>query len=318
MAIGLNTNDKKWLISLFGTNVKFDELMSKHTSLRVGGPAEIYVSPKTEEQLSELIGWVEQKQYPYLIIGEGTNLLVKDKGIQAIIISLKNCLNEITKSDEGKNKCRVEAMAGASLKSLCRIAIRNGLSGMNFAIGIPGTIGGGIKMNAGTSYGAMENVLETIRILLPDGKTKTIDKKQLNFSYRNLSLVDCGNGVSGQHLIILNGCFILNYMNDRELKKEARYIFEDRKKKQPIGWPSAGCFFKNPSSEQPAGLLIDQAGLKGKRKGNAEISTKHANFIINTGKASAADILYLMEYTQEKVFKLFNINLESEVKIVGD
>lgn len=314
----LDTNDKKWLERRFGTHVTFDEWMLKHTSLQVGGPADVYVLPKTQEQLFELIGWAVHKKYPYLIIGEGTNLLVKDKGIRAIIICLKKCLNDITKTDLGKNRYRVHAMAGASLKSLCRVALRNGLTGMNFAMGIPGTIGGGIKMNAGTSLGAMENVLETIRILHPDGKTQTLEKKQLNFSYRNLWLIGNGNGLPWESPIILDGCFMLNQTNDPELKIEAKRLLEDRKKKQPIGWPSAGCFFKNPSSGQPAGFLIDQAGLKGKRKGNAMISTNHANFILNMGNATAADILWLMDYTQEEVLKRFNVNLEPEVKIVGD
>ncbi len=316
--MALDPNDKKWLTQLFGTKIKFGELMSKHTSLRIGGPADVYVSPETQKQLFELTAWAAHRQHSYLIIGEGTNLLVKDKGIQAIVISLKKCLNEITKTDLGKNKYRVRAMAGATLRSLCTFAMNEGLSGMNFAIGIPGTIGGGIKMNAGTSKGTMEDILDTIDILLPDGKPQTLCKNQLNFSYRNLSLANTNHALHGKHPIILNGGFILNHTDDRELKKEAKLILKDRKRKQPIGWPSAGCFFKNPSPEQPAGLLIDQAGLKGIRKGDAEISAKHANFIINTGKASAEDILWLMKHVQEKIFKLFNIILEPEVKIVGD
>jgi UDP-N-acetylmuramate dehydrogenase len=318
MTTTLDINDTQWLKRLFGKNVKFNESMSKHTSLRVGGPADAFVAPENKDQLFELIGWAAHRQIPYLVVGEGTNILVKDKGIRAIIISLAKCLNEITKTDLGKSKYRVDAMAGASLKSLCRFAINNNLSGMNFAIGIPGTIGGSIKMNAGTSQGTMEDVLDTIRLLLPDGKTQNIGKNQLDFSYRNLSLGNNGNEAAGKYPIIINGCFILNHTHDQELKNEAKLILRDRQKKQPIGWASAGCFFKNPSMKQPAGMLMDQAGLKGKTKGKAKISTKHANFILNTGSASAADILWLMEYAQEKVFKQFNINLVPEVKIVGE
>ncbi|MBW1812273.1 MAG: UDP-N-acetylmuramate dehydrogenase [Deltaproteobacteria bacterium] len=318
MTTTLDTKDTQWLKSFFGKNVKFNESMSKHTSLRVGGPADVFVTPKNQDQLFELIGWAAHRQIPYLVVGEGTNLLVKDKGIRAIIISLVTCLNEITKTDLGKSKYRVDAMAGASLKSLCRFAINNSLSGMNFAIGIPGTIGGSIKMNAGTSQGVMEDVLDTILLLLPDGKIQNIGKNQLDFSYRNLSLGSNGNEPAGNYPIILSGCFILNHTHDQEFKNEAKLILKDRKKKQPIGWASAGCFFKNPSTKQPAGMLMDQAGLKGKTKGRAKISTKHANFILNTGNATAADILWLMKYAQEIVFKQFNINLQPEVKIVGE
>jgi len=314
----LDTNDKKWLKRLLGTHIRFDEMMASHTSFRVGGPADAYASPKTQEQLVELLGWSTQRRVPYFIIGDGTNLLVRDTGIRAIMISLKKCLKGITKAGVEKDMYRVEAFSGGSLSSLCKFAIRNGLSGMNFAIGIPGTIGGGIKMNAGTSYGAMESVLEAIRIVLPNGRTQTLNKHELNFSYRNLALFNKDNDLDDQLPVILNASFILKCGNGQVLKDEANVILADRKKKQPIGWASAGCFFKNPSSEKPAGLLIDRAGLKGKKKGNAMISTQHANFIINTGKASADDILWLMEYAQENVFKQYGIHLEPEVKIVGD
>jgi UDP-N-acetylmuramate dehydrogenase len=314
----LEPNDTKWLKRFFGKNVTLNESMSKHTSLRIGGPADVYVTPENQNQLVELIQWTVYRQIPYLVIGKGTNLLVKDKGIRGIIISLSKCLKDVTKSDLGKNKYCVDAMAGASLKSLCAFALRNGLSGMNFAIGIPGTIGGGIKMNAGTSHGAIENVLDSVRVLLPEGNIQTIGKDKLDFNYRNLALSDNGDDRVGKKSIILSGCFVLNLTHNQELKNEAKLILKNRIKNQPIGLASAGCFFKNPSTTQPAGMLIDQAGLKGKTKGRAKISTKHANFILNTGNASAADILWLMEYAQEKVFKLFNINLEPEVKIVGE
>jgi UDP-N-acetylmuramate dehydrogenase len=314
----LDTNSKNWLKDFFGEDVLFDELMSKHTSLRVGGPADSFVSPKDRHQLVELIGWACDRNIPYLVVGEGTNLLVRDKGIRAIVISLSSFLNKIMKTDIGNSTYRIDAMAGMPLRTFCKYSINNGLSGMNFALGIPGTIGGGIKMNAGTAYGSMESVIHTIQLLFPDGNTKTVEKEQLNFGYRDLWLRSRTRESSKNQPIILNGSFILYRANSEELKKDAEVIIRDRKKKQPIGQWSAGCFFKNPSQKQPAGLLMDQAGLKGKTKGGAKVSTKHANFLLNTGNASAADILSLMEYAQEKVFKQFHIRLEPEVKIVGE
>lgn len=317
MTTRIETIDTTWLKRLFGKNVTFDELMSKHTSLKVGGPADVFVEPESQDQLIELIGWLGDKHLPYLVVGEGTNLLVKDQGIQAVVISLLKYFNTIEHMNENKDIYRVNATAGVPLKHLCKYSLNHSLSGMNFALGIPGTIGGGIKMNAGTTYGEMKDVIESIQVLLPDGSTQILGKDRLKFTYRNLSLGNNSNDNAGNRPVILNGSFILNPGNTSELKDEAVSIMKKRKKNQPLGWASAGSFFKNPSRKQPAGWLIDQAGLKGKTKGNAQISTRHANFIVNTGNASAADILWLMEYAQEKVFHMFNIQLEPEVNIVG-
>ena len=173
-------------------------------------------------------------------------------------------------------------------------------------------------MNAGTSYGSIDNVIDSTTILLPTGKTMTVHKEKLNFSYRQLSWGHEEGEVDKEQPIILDGSFCLHPSDSRRLKKDAETILKNRKKKQPTEFLSAGCFFKNPPSGKTAGELIEMAGLKGKEKGGAQISVKHANFIINQGKASAADILALMELIQESVLKLFNIDLEAEVKIVGE
>ena len=178
----MDASDKKWLKGLFGKNVIFNEIMAKRTSLKVGGPADVFIEPENQNQLIDLVGWLGQKNFPYLVVGEGTNLLVKDKGIRAVVISLLKCVGTINRTEEGKGGCRVDVMAGVPLKRLCRYSLNNGLSGMNFALGIPGTIGGAIKMNAGTPDGEMKDVLDSIEILLPDGNTQTLDKKQLKFS----------------------------------------------------------------------------------------------------------------------------------------
>lgn len=314
----LDNDSKKWLSKNFSKNVKFNEPMNRHTSLRVGGPAQVFVAPESPEKLVELIKWCGQKEFPYTIFGNGTNLLVKDSGIRGIVIVLTKCLNKIAQTATDNDSVIVTASAGARLQALCVFAIDNGLGGMNFALGIPGTVGGGIIMNAGTAYGNMKSVLNSIEILLPTGKNKILSKDNLRFGYRELSWNAGKENVYKSQSIILSGCFCLHRSDTQELKEEANKILKTRKIKQPTGLPGAGCFFKNPSSGKTAGELIEIAGLKGKTIGGAKISSKHANFILNTGNASASDILALMEIVQEKVLKMFNIELETEIKIVGE
>jgi UDP-N-acetylmuramate dehydrogenase len=273
--------------------------------------------PEKPEELVDLIRWSCKKNIPYFVIGDGTNLLVKDGGISGIVIVLTKCLKSITKRNTVRDSIIVTALAGAKMQTLCSFAIKNGLKGMNFAIGIPGTVGGGIMMNAGTAHGSIKDVLDSIKILMPDGNTKIIIKENLNFDYRKLSLKDTIKEVYKRQPIIIGGCFCLHSSDPKELQKDAEKILKARKERQPSGLPSAGCFFKNPLSGRTAGELIDLAELKGRSIGGAEISLKHANFIINRGGASAADMLALIELVQETVSKKFNINLEPEVRIVG-
>ncbi len=314
----LNSDSKIWLERQFKNSVRFNESMSKHTSLRVGGPAQVFVAPESPEKLVELIKWCGQKEFSYTVFGNGTNLLVKDSGIHGVVIVLTKCLNKITQTVTDNNSVIVTALAGTRLQGLCSFAIDNGLEGMNFALGIPGTVGGGIIMNAGTAYGTMESVLDSIEILLPTGTNKILSKDNLCFGYRKLSWDTGKEDVHTSQSIILSGCFCLHHSDPQKLKQEANEILKTRKKKQPTGLPGAGCFFKNPSSGKTAGELIEMAGLKGKSIGGAKISSKHANFILNTGSASASDILALMELVQKKVLNLFNIELETEIKIVGE
>ncbi|MBW2568803.1 MAG: UDP-N-acetylmuramate dehydrogenase [Deltaproteobacteria bacterium] len=314
----IDHNSKKWLSKNFNKNVKFNEPMDRHTSLRVGGPAQVFVAPESPEKLVELIKWCGQKKIPYTIFGNGTNLLVKDSGIRGVVIVLTKCLNKITQMGADNDRVIVTALSGARLQTLCRFAIENSLKGMNFALGIPGTVGGGISMNAGTACGTMESVLDSIEILLPTGKNKIISKNNLCFECRKLSWNMEKEDAYKDQSIILSGCFCLHHSDPQELKEEANKILKTRRKNQPKGLPNAGCFFKNPSSGKTAGKLIEMAGLKGKSIGGAKISSKHANFILNTGGASASDMLALMELVQEKVLKIFNIELETEIKIVGE
>jgi UDP-N-acetylmuramate dehydrogenase len=313
----LDREAKNWLKHRFGQHVKFDEPMSKHTYFRIGGTADAYLVPPSRKDFVELIQWAKQRQQPYLVIGDGTNLLVRDAGIRGLVIALTKCLNHITCTEWRKKKAVVSAMAGAKLQALCKFAIKSGLAGMNFAIGIPGTVGGGIMMNAGTARGSMGDVLDSIEVLLPDGQTVRIGKEKLEFKYRNLSLKKGGGLAAEGKPIILEGRFQLRHSDAGYLKREAQELLNIRKKTQPTNYPCAGCFFKNPPAGKTAGELIELAGLKGKRIGGAEVSTKHANYIINSGNATAGDVIALMEMVQKIVSQTFNIELKPEVKIVG-
>lgn len=311
----LDSDAKKWLAERFGKDVRFDEPMAEHTSFRVGGPADAYVRPRNFENLAMLVKWSEKNSVPYIVVGSGTNLLVRDNGIRGMIIVLVQCSNDIVRTGGESDRISVTAMAGAKLKSLCRFALENSLAGMNFALGIPGTVGGAIVMNAGTPLGEIADVLDAIKVLRPTGEVRRFEKKDLTAGYRRFAWP--GSDADRERQIVLEGCFTLRPADRNLLLKEAAAIVENRKIKQPWQLPSAGSFFKNPASGKPAGELIDLAGLKGKQIGDAAVSSKHANFIVNTGSASAADILALMRYVQKTVSDKFNVHLEPEVKIVG-
>ena len=322
----IDHSTKAFLKNISGGNIRFDEPMSRHTSLRVGGTADFFAEPESLEVLAGIVKWTAAQRIPCLIIGGGSNLLVRDNGIRGLVISLNKCLNCITENRKNDIFFEVSAGAGVKLQKLCSFAINKGLEGMNFALGIPGSVGGAIMMNAGTEHGVMENVLNSVDLLMPDGKIKEINKTNFDFTYRefawklkqNKSAENRSINQSSNRPIIINGKFLLTPNEPAKLKKEAELILAARNSKQPTNLPSAGCFFRNPQSGMTAGELIDKAGLKGKIIGGALISMKHANFIINSDNASAADIIALMKEAQERVEKRFNIFLELEVKIVGE
>ncbi|NNK86191.1 MAG: UDP-N-acetylmuramate dehydrogenase [Desulfobacterales bacterium] len=314
--MSLEPDSIKWLASRFKDTVKFDEPMARHTYFKVGGPADAFIAPECIEDLTQIVIWTQQTGIALLIIGGGTNLLVRDDGIRGIVLVLARCSKKISKKVDQNQEVIIAAPAGKKLHDLCSFAIKNGLGGMNFAMGIPGTVGGAITMNAGTSLGSTGDVLEDVLIMHPDGKTKRINRCEIDFSYRNISF---GKEIKTDQdrPIILEGSFRLYPVDAAMLKEEAQEILKVRRKKQPVNFPSAGSFFKNPGQGKAAGRLIEQAGLKGKKIGGAQVSEKHANFIVNTGGASASDILELMAFIQKTVFNTFNIELEPEVKIVG-
>jgi UDP-N-acetylmuramate dehydrogenase len=313
--MALNPQTRSWLRTLLDDRVLFDEPMSRHTWFRVGGPADAYVVPERTADLVELVRRAASEGIPYRIVGDGTNLLVRDAGVDGLVIVLRACLREVAVTDRSGETVWVTAMAGARLQRLCRFAAEHGLEGMHFAVGIPGTIGGSVVMNAGTSAGCMADVVDTVTILFPDGATKVLPREQLRFGYRKFSIQEDRSGSEGW--VVLGGGFRLRRGDPDRIQKRVIALLERRKATQPLQEPSGGCFFKNPSSGPSAGELIDRAGLKGSRIGGAVVSAVHANFIVNSGSATAADILRLRDRIREAVSKRFGVDLEEEVKIIG-
>ncbi|MEA3232945.1 MAG: UDP-N-acetylmuramate dehydrogenase, partial [Thermodesulfobacteriota bacterium] len=318
VATGLNAEEKDWLVSLLGPRVQFDVPMRRHTTLAVGGPADAVAMPADIKALTMLLSGARQRAITWLIIGGGSNLLVRDGGIRGIVIALTPYFKGITTIDHGPGNVRVRAKAGTRLQTLCRYAIEQGLAGMTFALGIPGSVGGAIAMNAGTADGCIGDVLETIMVLWATGRLQRLSRTDLNFGYRRLSLPTPEITTGQRQGVIIDGTFMFPRTDFRQLRVSVQKIKEERKQRQPVGVSSAGCFFKNPPSGPSAGELIDKAGLKGKRLGGAEISSRHGNFIINRGNARAADILALAEIIETRVAAKFGVQLEPEVIITGE
>lgn len=315
----IGTEERKHLRELLDENIRFDEPMSRHTSFRAGGPAAAYASPDSMEKLISLIRWLAAEGLLYRIVGDGTNLLVKDSGYPGILIVLTKCLGSTEIIREGDDTVLIRAGAGVRMKSLCRFAMQNRLEGISPLMGIPGTVGGGIVMNAGTVRGEIADILHSVTVLSPDGNIRQIARQNLCFTYRRLKWNTENTPEERNMPVILEGDFLLHKSRKTvaELESEAEMILAQRRKSQPLEFPSAGCFFKNPGTGRSAGELIDRAGLKGTRAGGAEVSAKHANFIINRKSASAADILSLADMVKNRVASVFGIELEREVKVIG-
>ena len=314
----LDAADRKWLYDRFGDRVRFDEPMSRYTSLGVGGPAGALVCPRSREDVLAVMTGAWERKIPYLVVGGGTNLVVTDRGVPGIVVNLAEGLRQLEEIDTRENEVQVYAEAGVTTKALCRFCLSKGYGGMNFLLGIPGTVGGAIRMNAGTPQGWTSDRLLYIEVVYPMGAPKKIYKNQLVGEYRSLTWDTVAAACDKYPPVILGGTFGVSPGSSEALKQEARWILKTRAAGQPMFRRSAGCFFKNPSAETSAGRLIDQAGLKGMRCGGAVVSGKHANFILNMGQATAADVLGLMKTVQKTVMTKFGIMLEPEVQIVGE
>ena len=272
--------------------------------MKVGGPADSLFFPKDEDDLKKLVRYARRKNIPFFILGKGTNLVVRDKGVRGWVISLTQGMKKIQLQGDV-----VEAEAGLPLQRLVQWTVQKGLTGLEPFFGIPGTVGGGLAMNAGAWGAELKDVLLSISLMKEDGEVVERPRQTLKFSYRGLSLPPSW--------IILKGRFQLKKGKKEEILERVNSYSERRKKTQPLDYPSAGSIFRNPK-EGPAGRWIEDLGLKGFRMGQAMISDKHANFIINLGKATAEEVIDLMEMVERKIYEEKGISLEREVKVVGE
>lgn len=294
------------LRGVLGSNaVRLEEPMKAHTSFRIGGPAELFLTPENAAQLAEAIQILRRHEIPVFILGNGSNLLVRDKGIRGAVLQLSGCMSALETDGTA-----LYAEGGALLSAAAAKAAEAGLTGLEFASGIPGSIGGAVMMNAGAYGGEMKDVLESVDVLTQDLRRETLPVEQLGLSYRHSSLAERGD-------IVLGARFRLEQGDPQAIQARMAELAEQRREKQPLQYPSAGSTFKRPEGYF-AGKLIQDAGLKGKTIGGAQVSEKHAGFLINTGSATAGEMLELIAFCQRTVEEKFGVRLETEVRIVGE
>ena len=289
-----------------GVPLRMGEPMSRRTTFRIGGPAEYFACPKTPEELRLLLDACKKDGIPYFILGKGSNLLVGDRGIPGLTIAMEG-LSAV--SVEGET---VTAQAGASLTAVCAAARQAGLAGLEFAYGIPGQVGGGVYMNAGAYGGELRDVLVQVEFLDEEGERRILPAEKLEMGYRR-------SFFTGKGCVILSAVFRLQRDPEGPEAVGARMeeIYRRRKEKQPLEWPSAGSTFKRPEGAYAA-ALIDRCGLKGFRVGGAQVSEKHAGFVINTGEAACADVLALIGEVRRIVKEKTGFVLEPEVRVTGE
>ena len=283
--------------------LKYNEPMKNHTSFRIGGEAEVMAFPKTREELAAILKESGLLDLKPAILGAGTNVLAPDEGIPGIVICLKDCLDGMERLDD----TRIRVMGGVTMTRAAVFAANLGLSGLEFAHGIPGTVGGGVYMNAGAYGGEICQVAESVEVMDFQGNIRHMTNAEMEFSYRHSLLEETGG-------IVISTVFSLKPSSTEEIRAKMKELMGKRSASQPLDLPSAGSAFKRPVGGYAA-ALIDQAGLKGYAVGDAAISTKHAGFAVNLGCATAEDVKTLLENVSDKVFENSGIRLEPEVRI---
>lgn len=291
------------LKNICGT-VLLNEPMSLHTSFRTGGPAEVFIKAESTENIISAIDIAKKYNKQYIITGNGSNILVKDGGIDGIVINIGNEMSKI-KCDGTK----IYAQAGAMLSALATAAADKELTGLEFASGIPGTVGGAVFMNAGAYDGEIKDVIEYADVIDSEGNTHRLTKDELELSYRHSVIAE-------KNMIVVGAMFNLNKGIKKNITDKMADFAKRRRDKQPLNYPSAGSTFKRPEGYF-AGKLIEDSGLKGKTVGGAQVSEKHAGFVVNIGNATSSDIIALMDGCIETVYNKFGVKLEPEVRILG-
>ncbi|KGG80689.1 UDP-N-acetylmuramate dehydrogenase [Caloranaerobacter azorensis] len=302
--------NKKEIIEIFKEKFpefKFliDEPMKNHTSFKIGGPVDILFIPKNIEQISKVLTLCKELDIDYFIMGNGSNLLVSDKGIRGVVIKISENLSDVRV--EGN---KIIAQSGILLSKLSRIALKHSLTGLEFASGIPGSLGGAITMNAGAYGGEMKDIVTLVRCIDGNGEIIEFTNEQMEFGYRS-SIID------ERELIVIEVEMELKKGNYEDIRSYMDELTQKRITKQPLNLPSAGSTFKRPKGYY-AGKLIEDAGLKGLRFGDAQVSEKHSGFIVNLGNATCNDVLNLIKVIQKTVRDKFGVELKTEVKIIGE
>ncbi len=293
----------KLLTKIPKENIKLNEDMSKHTSIKIGGPADIFIKIKNIEELKYVLRIAKEENIPVTVIGNGTNLLVRDKGIRGIVLQIR--IEDVT-----VNATEIEVGAGTLLSKLSKTACENSLTGLEFASGIPGTVGGAITMNAGAYGGEFKDIVVSTTYIDNNLNIHTIDNKEHNFEYRNSIFKD-------NNFIILNSKLKLKEDIKENIEARMKQNSEKRKKSQPIEYPNAGSIFKRENGFITA-EAIDKCGLKGYNIRDAYVSEKHAGFIVNKGEATAKDVIDLIEYIKKIIYEKYKIKIETEIKIIGE
>ena len=301
----MNQKQKKDIRKMLTSIMTFDEPLAKHTTFGIGGPADCMVFPETREELSKILKYAYQKKISAIFIGSGSNILVWDKGFDGIVISLKKSFKNLTI----KRNSQIIVEAGVMLGTMVKQAMAAEIGGLESLIGVPGTVGGALIMNAGAFGSEISKYFEEAKTMTIEGDIKSYKKGEIEFSYRHSTFP--------KNEILLEATFQCKRGKPAEILKDRKVASDGRKSNQPLKFRSAGSIFKNPSDSLAAGYLIDKTGLKGTERGGAAISEKHANFIVNMGDATAADVLYLIKLAKKYVAKKFHINLELEVKLIG-
>ena len=281
-----------------------NEPLNKYTFTKTGGPADFLAFPKSVTEVKALLEECRQNNLPWMVLGNASNLIVRDGGIRGLVIMLEK-LNHIE-----VNGNQITSQAGAKLIDTTYVALKHHLTGFEFACGIPGSIGGAVFMNAGAYGGEIKDVFVSCEVLYPDGQIKTLSAKEMAFSYRH-------SAIQAQHCIVLSATFDLQVGNYDEIKAKMDELTHLRASKQPLEYPSCGSVFKRPVGHY-TGPLIEQAGLKGMTIGGAQVSEKHAGFIVNINHATATDYVNLIQYIQKVIKEKFDVTLETEVRIIGE
>lgn len=300
-----NSIENMFCMTLGSDNVRLHEPMKKHTTFRIGGPADYYLCPHSTEELQKILQICRENKLEFFILGNGSNLLVSDKGYRGVVIQLWKNFSDIETEDN-----TITVKAGALLSKVAAEALEESLTGMEFASGIPGTMGGAVMMNAGAYGGEMKDIIREVTVLTREGELLTLSKEEMNFGYRTSVVKEKG-------YVVISAVLQLRKSDREEIRKVMDELKERRVTKQPLDMPSAGSTFKRPEGYF-AGKLIMDAGLRGFSVGGAQISEKHCGFVVNKGDATAADVLGLIGEVQKRVQEKFGVALEPEVKFLGE